>query len=543
MENKDAQHLTSKGPGRFFKVPKKYNPYYRAFENRVGVRHQSVKPIRAKFFKAVLGNFAIMQLLFFTLFCYIFGTLYTQNAHVHSIKILYTDYDGGVIGASVRAAYERLKADSYPTLIEVSAVGQTPDVRALQSDVCRRRYWGSIWTHPGASTRLSAALAGGSAAANYDPTDVLTIAWDEARYPTAADSSVLSTLTALSAAARVVYTSINGSGAINTMDRADPNAVGAYSNPWTLGQINIKQTNQGSRAIYNTLCIILILIQEFFYLAALNGMYVAFKIYERLHPHRIVAFRIAISAGYCFVDSLCVTAAIWIFKDGWDVGGGQFMVTWMIVWLFAHVNFLVLDAITVWVPLSFVPLVLITWIVLNVTSILLPFDLVPGLYRWGYALPAHCVYSTQLDIWSGGCNNELHINLPVLFAWELLGLSLSYLGVHRRCHYAVIAQEAQEHQFREKLQAALVFEKKRDTERSKERAHRKDATVGAASADNREGEKEEEAIESAEARDEEDIETELRLQKSMSHAEMKKVQSNVHFGPSFSNPFGSSSDD
>jgi hypothetical protein len=530
MENEDAQHLSSRVPDHFLKVPNKYNPYYRASENRVGVRHPSVKPIRAKFFRAVLGNFAILQLLFFALFCYIFGTLYTQNQHVHNIKILYTDYDGGVVGASVRAAYERLKADSYPTLIEVSAVGQTPDVRALQGDVCRRRYWGSIWTHPGASARLSAALAGGSAAANYDPTDVLTFAWNEARYPTAADSSVLSPLTALSAAARVAYTSINGSGAINTMDRADPNAVGAYSNPWTLGQINIKKTNQGSRAIYNTLCIILILIQEFFYLAALNGMYAAFKFYERLYPHRIFAFRIAISAGYCFVGSLCVTAAIWIFKDGWDV----------LVWLFAHVNFLVLDVITVWVPLSFVPVGLITWIVLNVSSILLPFEMGPRFYRWGYALPAHCVYSTQLDIWSGGCNNDLHINLPVLFAWELLGLSLSYLGVHRRCHYAVIAQEAQEHQFREKLQAALVFEKKRDAERSRQRAHQEEAAVGAVSTGSQEGE--EEAKESDQARDEEDMENELRLQQSRSHAEMKKVQSNVHFGPSFLNPFGSSGD-
>jgi hypothetical protein len=107
---------------------------------------------------------------------------------------------------------------------------------------------------------------------------------------------------------------------------------------------------------------------------------------------------------------------------------------------------------------------LITWIVFNVTSILLPFELCPGFYKWGYIFPAHEVYQVLTDIWSGGCNPQLHYALPILFAWEITGLVLSALGVYRRCHYAVLGDEAQERAFRERLDAAVAFEQKRDTE-------------------------------------------------------------------------------
>jgi hypothetical protein len=106
----------------------------------------------------------------------------------------------------------------------------------------------------------------------------------------------------------------------------------------------------GSRLIYNTLVIILILIQEFFYLGTVNGLYVQFKIYARLYPHRIIVYRNMISLAYTCAGSLGTAGAIWAFKAGWDVNAKQFVLSWMILWLFAHANFLSLDVFTVWLP-------------------------------------------------------------------------------------------------------------------------------------------------------------------------------------------------
>lgn len=194
------------------------------------------------------------------------------------------------------------------------------------------------------------ALAGGSAAAGYNRTDVLTYIWDEARYPAIADRDISENLQSLASEARLAYTSLNGTGAMKILASTDPAAVSVFANPWQLASVDIQTTSQGSRLIYNTITIILILIQEFFYLGTINGLYIRFKIYGRLNPHRIIAYRNMLSLAYTFVGSFSTTGAIWAFKAGWGENGNQFVLTWMILWIFAHANFLALDVFTVWIP-------------------------------------------------------------------------------------------------------------------------------------------------------------------------------------------------
>ena len=93
---------------------------------------------------------------------------------------------------------------------------------------------------------------------------------------------------------------------------------------------------------------------------------------------------------------------------------------------------------------------------MNSTSVLLPFDLSPGFYRWGYALPANSIYQIFIDIWSGGCNPQLDYALPTLFAYEIVAMALSTIGVYRRAHYACIAQEQDEKSCQDTIAAALV---------------------------------------------------------------------------------------
>ncbi|KAK6070470.1 nitrosoguanidine resistance protein [Seiridium cupressi] len=188
------------------------------------------------------------------------------------------------------------------------------------------------------------------------------------------------------------------------------------------------------------------------------------KIYARIHPARIIVMRFLNSLLYCMIGSLCVASTIWAFRTSWSVDGNQWALTWISLWLFAHLNFEVLDVFTVWLPIPYVPMALISWTVMNVTSILLPLELSPDFYRIGYMFPAHEVYETLLDIWSRGCNLHLRYSLPILFAWEILGFILSALGVLRRSHYATLAEEKQEKQFNERLNAAIEFGRHRDDE-------------------------------------------------------------------------------
>jgi hypothetical protein len=430
--------------------------YPRALENRVDVNDPSIQKARWAFFRSAGSNFLVLQFLFLGLFCYIFGALFEQGTHSHNLGIVLVDYDGGAIGRAVRAAYASLQGDSFPSLIE-RLPSDFPSTADLQEAVCQTKYWAALYVTQGASGRLEEALAAEDETASpYNNQDVLAYVWNEALYAPVVDASVSGNIQLLSDAARVAYTSGNGTGNVRSI--SGPAALSVLAEPWQLQSINIQPTSQGSRAIYNTVVIILVLIQEFFYLGTINGLSGQFRVYSRLHPRRIAVVRNLMSLAYAFVGSLCVISTIWAFKAGWAIDGTQFVLSWLVLWLFAHCNFLTLDVFTVWLPAAYMPMALVSWIIFNITSVLLPFDLSPAFYRVGYAAPAHEVYQVLTHIWSGGCNPQLRYALPILFAWELVALVLSVLGVFRRCHFATLAEDRQMEEFQERVDAAVALE-------------------------------------------------------------------------------------
>lgn len=507
--------------------------YPRAWDNRPPKNSPVLKKARKHFFRAVATNFLYLQFLFLGLFCYVFASLFLQASHIHDLHVAFVDYDGGAIGQAVRGAHASLQGQSFPSLIERSP-SDFPTTTDLLEAVCKTRYWGALYVTQGASSRLQEALTGSAAASAYNNTDVMAYIWNEAMYAPTVDSAISASLQLLSGAARVAYSTGKGAGNITSVSGLA--ALSVFADPWELQSINIQPTTQGSRAIYNTVVIILILIQEFFYLGTINGLYAQFKLYARIDPYRIIVVRNVISLSYTFIGSLCVISTIWAFKSGWHINGNQFVLSWVALWLFAHINFLTLDVFTIWLPPPFVPMALVSWIIFNVTSILLPFDLSPAFYRIGYMFPAHELYQVLIDIWSRGCNPQLHYALPILFTWELVTLILSALGVFRRCHFAMLGEELQEKEFKERLDAAVAFEMVRMNEMKQK--HPEPAKPES------EGEPKETLSEKAisEGGDEEEIVREelalvLEQVNTRQRREQEKASATCNFGPAFNLPF------
>ncbi|KAK3387381.1 hypothetical protein B0H63DRAFT_469904 [Podospora didyma] len=430
----------------------------------------------SKFLGGAAKKLITLQLLFLGLFAYIFGSLFQQDAHTHNLKIAFVDYDGGAIGAAVRQAYTaELQGDSFPTLVERPA-SDFPAPADLESAVCSIDYWAALYILPGASSRLHGALRDGADGSPpttlfYNRHNALAFIWNEARYPTVVGPAIASNIAALSAAARVVYinsTAIGTGRGVPSLTLNTPEAISVLANPWELASRNIQPTKQGSRAIYNTIAIILVIIQDFFFLSIFNGLHLTFQVYNKLHPVRIVAFRNFYSLSYTLIGSLGVTGSIWAFRSGWDVNGIQFVLTWATLWLFGHINFQTFDVLTIWLPHPYVLMSLITWIILNVTSTILPFELSPAFYRVGYVFPAHETLQVLIDIWSRGCNPQLSHALPVLLAWELVVSVLSAVGVCRRIRGARTAEEEKETRFEERIAAAIALREKEGSEKMEE---------------------------------------------------------------------------
>ncbi|PWY81313.1 hypothetical protein BO83DRAFT_174249 [Aspergillus eucalypticola CBS 122712] len=137
---------------------------------------------------------------------------------------------------------------------------------------------------------------------------------------------------------------------------------------------------------------------------------------------QLISFRALVAFVYTFSSALAMSGYIWVFREEWDVHSSQFGLTSMTIWLAMQVHFLLLEFVTTFVPMQIIPFAILTWIILNVSSTLSPFELSPGFYRWGYALPGRELYDTLLQVWTRGCNPYLGRSLPILWSWWIVGV-------------------------------------------------------------------------------------------------------------------------
>ncbi|KAI9372865.1 hypothetical protein BJX61DRAFT_533627 [Aspergillus egyptiacus] len=393
--------------------------------------HRLHLTLKIRFLITIIASFVSLQLLSLGNLSYLYGTQFRSSERIHNLNVLYVDYDGGVIGRSVMDAYRLLGGNSFPS-IQPSLPEEYPTPMDVKEAVCDGDYWGAVYAVPGASDDLAAALVNGQRAP-----DTLGYVWNGARYPAFAQSAVYANIIALIQATRSMYYANNASSVVKLDDLEFP----VLLDPIHATEINIKPTMQGSRVLYNTASIVLPVIMQFFFAMALNAISEEFKIFTTFSWVSNVLIRLSASITFTLVGSLCMTGYIWGFKESWNVNANQFVLSWIILWLFMHINSLVFDTLSAFVPIKFMPFCVLTWAIMNISSTVSPLELSPAFYRLGYALPAYEAYQVLGQIWSDGCNNQLHRALPILFAWWVVGIVTAIYGIFYRCEKARSAEQ------------------------------------------------------------------------------------------------------
>ncbi|KAF4769691.1 hypothetical protein HAV15_011890 [Penicillium sp. str.  len=394
------------------------------------------KEIRPQFLPAVITMFLLLQVLFLANMCYLYATQFRSTTRYHNFNLLYVDYDGGIIGKSVTDAYHQLRGDGFPTLLPESLV-EYPQPEDIREAVCRGDYWGAVYTTEHGSAGLASALATGSR-----PPISLTYIWNGVRYPVFSQAAVYSNILKLIEKTRSTYYANNGSSVAASADLSNADTLGAFLDPIHAEEINIKGTEQGTRVFYNTVSMVMPILQQFFFTLALNGISTQFDVFTKLSWKANGLIRIIASILYTLTGSLLMAGYIWAFRESWGQRGSRFVLTWITMWLLMYINFLLFDITTAFIPIQFMPFIVLTWVILNVASTISPFELNPGFFRWGYALPSHEAYQVLIQIWSGGCNNRLYRALPIMFSWWVVGVPIAVYAMQHRCRTTVAAQEA-----------------------------------------------------------------------------------------------------
>ncbi|KAJ9143345.1 Nitrosoguanidine resistance protein [Pleurostoma richardsiae] len=387
--------------------------------------------VKVTIFKLIGAGMALMVMLL-AIMSHFFGSAYHQRSRVKALNVLVIDYDGGAIGQAVSTAYHSLVDDEFPTF-EFADPAKYSDTASLQRAVCDGRYWAALYTHAGASARLAAAV-GGTSSSTYDAEDTVTYIVNQARYPVVADSYIMPSMETLAGVTRsIYYQSSNGTAALSSLNRTNSLAVSTYLNPIQFTEDVLSPMTQGTRVYLNTVNSVMPVLLQFFFVMAVNGISMETGLFTKLRTREVWLFRLTAGKIFCFLASLVMTGYIWAFREDWDVDGGKFAKTWMVLWFSMDINWQIFDTLVgCYVPMPASPFLVLSWILLNVASTIFPFELSAGWYRLGYAIPAHETYTLLIQVWSG-CWNRDYIALPVLFSWWLVGHVTAAVAARKRC--------------------------------------------------------------------------------------------------------------
>lgn len=367
----------------------------------------------------------------------LFGASFEQRYRTHALNVLVVDFDNdGSVTEALSSAYDTMKANTFPTLDFQGPSSRYSGPGDVQAAVCEHGYWAAMYVHPGASSRLADAVAGSSSSSSseYNPNDSISYIYNQARYTNTADALIRSNLETVIAASRGTwYETDAGRSALSQLNSSDQSAVQAFLNPIRVSPEIITPTQQGARSYYNTLNIVFPILLAFFFLLAVNGIMAGGQLFARLPWRDVWLMRFVVAKIYTCLVALVMTGYVWAFREDWSVSPSGFPKMWMVVWFQMDINWQVFDSVIgAFLPLQMVPVFMLIWVLSNVTSAVNPLLLAPGFYRVGYALPGYNIYSLEVRAWTG-CTRTLHINLPVLFAWWLLGLIGTVVATRKQC--------------------------------------------------------------------------------------------------------------
>ncbi|KAF1928919.1 uncharacterized protein M421DRAFT_420149 [Didymella exigua CBS 183.55] len=391
----------------------------------------------AEMLKALIPAAAMILVVSWINAAHIYGVFHNQGAYAHQAKVALADFDGGNFGTALRySAASTNGSYGYPTYVDVNTIGSSPE--QIRQEVFKGTYWAAIIVESGATARFEDAVNGSTHV--YDPSSVYTYYLLDARYYTLYASSILSTTLITASTASGIFSAqfiapiIASGGHANTTA-----ALSALAGPARAIEMPAASQlfgNFDDKAFVNTIGVVLPIVMQFFFIMAWNGVCNGMHLYAAYDLRTHMVARLFWSTVWPLFSSLCVVGWTFTFRGSYHIDAKMFFAFWAVTWVFNMINFDMLDIITGFVPMEFVPFLFLTWIIFNVVGALGPTEILHHWYRVNYFFPSLHWYKTFITIITQGACNDLRYTLPVLAAWLLLLKILSPLATKNRVRKA-----------------------------------------------------------------------------------------------------------
>ncbi|KAG0032244.1 hypothetical protein BGZ81_011335 [Podila clonocystis] len=417
---------------------------------------------------------AILTTSYFALMALYFSAEFQKTSHLRNLNVLVVDLDHSMIGSNFLNFTQQDNLDGGQINWSVQPY---KDLSSVIKDVENGNYWGAMVVQTNASLTLNRALS--VPLTNYDPTKAFLFIYDGGRDPLTVKPYIVASMYTQflqftkffnPAWIRFVLEYADDNNATLTPLASAPQVLGT---PVAFEELDLHPPTATIITSATTVAYIWI------FLVAGGSTYLVTHIVQPLTHHSSVRKTMLLVLGplLVFLSTLSMTYSVLLrlFGVPFD-SASQFMSVFGAMFLLqAAVASMVLFLIFL-IPVVFIPSFTITFVVMNVIAVFNPVELMPRFFRWVYAMPfLNAVQMARFVLM--GSYERLEYNLPILFAWIVVPVTLLPFAIARQKRLMMEVQELERQQYERELDTyhcrqrqyyQLYFQKQQDYYRSGE---------------------------------------------------------------------------
>ncbi|EKM78185.1 hypothetical protein AGABI1DRAFT_75662 [Agaricus bisporus var. burnettii JB137-S8] len=389
-------------------------------QSRFFAKTEALSQARRIYFKTFIPGFILIILVVFAVFPIYWGSLWKVPAHPVDGWIV--DYDGGQVGEFFM---QNIPPQSNNRIVWSRYPGeQLPSIEQLENDITEERIWAVIAVNSGASNRLNETLQ--TPSGSYNGKTALTVYAAEARnefaYRNLISPTVIQILDQLSQRFAIQFTQqVASSTSAVSLANVALTSPQLLTLPVYFTMVNLRPFDEPVASAPSFVGLIYLLILSFFITMIGEGARNASGLSRILSWPAYARLRIITAVIAYFFVSLMYSLLNVAFQIDFTrhFGRSGFMAFWMLNWAGMMAVGLALESMITLLTTRFIPFFMITWILSNVSVCIAPIQVLPGIYRYGYAAPFYNL-SRGFRTIAFSTKNQLGLNFGILIAWVVI---------------------------------------------------------------------------------------------------------------------------
>ncbi|TFK54205.1 hypothetical protein OE88DRAFT_1732894 [Heliocybe sulcata] len=376
---------------------------------------------RQTYLKVCVLAVVLVSLTIWAVLPMFWGSEWKPETAIHNLNGWIIDFDGGEIGSYVSQNIYSLSGPKEQISWHMMPASNFPNGPSdVPQHILQEDAWVIVSINPGATNALNSAAE--SADASYNGSYAVTMYASEARnensYRLIMMPMMDMTLRNISSYFATRYaTQLAGSG-INLVNLLT-NAPQVVTSPISYTTDNVRPFDVEVASAVDFVGLIYLLILAFItVLMNFTARVMVSGLDRRLRLSSLIKLRLAVPPSLYFPISLNYALVSLAFQVPFNrqFGRGGFVIFWMLAWVGMTALGLAVEALVTILTPKFIPFFLVLWLIANVSVSFYPIELLPTIFRYGYAAPFYNV-SRAVRTLVFRTRNQVGLNFGVLFAW------------------------------------------------------------------------------------------------------------------------------